>query len=247
MNPLYYAAIACVGLSVMIYLTLSYQRKIAARKKQDECARRINDIKASFKTTLDMFLMQRVIRPCHVDQIYAVVNNFFACHAINDRNTKALERLANRITITIVKEMNLSKTQEDTDWVKKKLLNFAVRLPTETPSLRQKLLPEQPEKPVARTDHHQVHLYPTQPTQYGLDASLRCLTGSVAPGSPQFGRVAWIISSFPSSIQSHVNVLATSGSQRINVGQCFSFAILEIARERARHVRVSKNKRRATL
>jgi hypothetical protein len=108
------------------------QRKLAAEqlKKQDEYARRINDIKASYKTTLELFSMQRVLRPVHVSKLYSIVNNYFVNQPITEENMKQLEKLANRVAITIAKEVNMSKNDSDTEWVKKKVLNFAILLPT---------------------------------------------------------------------------------------------------------------------
>jgi tryptophanase len=115
-------------MSIVYYV---YQRKLAVEnlKKQDVYARRINVTKASFKTTLELFAMQRIIPPVHVNKVYGIINNYFVDQPITEENMRKLERLANRIAVSVAKEMNMAKSDEDTEWLKKKMLNFAILLP----------------------------------------------------------------------------------------------------------------------
>jgi hypothetical protein len=124
----YVVLTSLVTLGMMTFLIQAKNTK-AKIKKQDEHAKRISDIKRSFKTTLDLFSMQRIIRPMHVDNLYAIVNNYFVAHPVNEQNIKRLESLANRIAITIAQEVNMSNSEEETEWLKKKLLNFAILVP----------------------------------------------------------------------------------------------------------------------
>jgi hypothetical protein len=124
-----YIIIPAVAILSIICCVLNKQRSNALAKRQDEYARRISDIKLSYKTTLDLFSMQRVIRPMHVNNLYEIINNYFIDQPITEENTKRMENLANRIAITISKEVNMTKNDADTEWLKKKLLNFAVMLP----------------------------------------------------------------------------------------------------------------------
>lgn len=121
--------------SVLLAICLFGAYRLRARaqlKKQDRIAKKINDTKAAFKATLEMFSMQRIIRPVHVKNFYGIVNNYFVNQEINEENAKNLEKLANRIAITISKEANLTKSDADIEWLQKKLLNFALMLPAQT-------------------------------------------------------------------------------------------------------------------
>ena len=124
-----YIIIPAVAVLSIICCVLNKQRSNALAKRQDEYARRITNIKMSYKTTLDLFSMQRVIRPMHVNNLYEIINNYFIDQHITEENTKKMESLANRIAVTISKEVNMTKNDADTEWLKKKLLNFAVLLP----------------------------------------------------------------------------------------------------------------------
>ncbi len=101
-------------------------------RKQDEIAKRITDIKTAYKATLEMFVMQRIIRPAHVENYYAIIDNYFVNQEITEENARQMERLANRIAITITKQVNISNSKGDTEWLKKKLLNVALMLPNRT-------------------------------------------------------------------------------------------------------------------
>ena len=120
---------------VVFFISYSVvQKKQAAQqlKKQQEYDKRIKTIKASFRSTLELFSMQRIIRPTHVSKMYNIVNNYFVGQQVNEQSMRNLEKLANCLAMTIAKEVNMSKTDEDTEWVKKKLLNFAILLPTQS-------------------------------------------------------------------------------------------------------------------
>ena len=128
-NYMLYILIPSVIMMSAIYY--AHQRKLIAEnlRKQDAYAHQINDIKSSFKATLELFAMQRIIRPMHVSKIYNIVNNYFVDQPITKENVHKLERLANRISVTISKEVNMSKSDEDTQWLQKKMLNFSLLLP----------------------------------------------------------------------------------------------------------------------
>jgi hypothetical protein len=122
---------ATIVLSASLY-ALHHLRMKEKMRKQDEIAKKVRDVKAAYRTTLEMFSMQRVIRPAHVSNYYDIIDNYFVNQPLTEENADKMERLANRIAITISKEINLASDKSDTEWLKKKLLNFAVMLPSRT-------------------------------------------------------------------------------------------------------------------
>lgn len=129
---LMYIMMPAATLLVALFLLMKERQRRDLLKRQDVCAKRINNIKESFKTTLELFSMQRVIRPQHVKALCNIVDNYFVDQPINERNTRALEALANHISMTIAREVNMAKSNADTEWVKRKLLNFSLMLPEQT-------------------------------------------------------------------------------------------------------------------
>lgn len=124
------AVLITASLSLLVcYGLLQYKHKQEQAKLQAQYADRINSIKASYKTTLELYAVQRVIRPASIKQFYAIVNNFFVDQPVNDLNVNKLETLASAIAITIAREFNLTRNEEDIEWLQKKLLNFAIKLP----------------------------------------------------------------------------------------------------------------------
>lgn len=129
---LMYIMMPAVTIFVVLTVLLKQRQHKERLRREDECAKRITNIKESFRTTLELFSHQRVLRPNHVEPIYNIVNNFFNDQPINEKNTKRLENLANDISMTIAREINLSRNNTDMEWIKKKLLNFALKLPNKS-------------------------------------------------------------------------------------------------------------------
>ena len=161
MNPLYYAIAATVCLCALIYSALHYQRKAAERKKQDECARKVNDIKAAFKATLELFTMQRLMRPGHVKQVYGVVNNYFLYQPITEeKHQKA----------GVFGQSHHHHHCQRNQYVQKpgrhRMGQTQIGQLRHPPAKRcqevqQKLLHHRHQTSGARPDHQQIHLYPT--------------------------------------------------------------------------------------
>ncbi|MFT4928320.1 MAG: hypothetical protein ACI8WB_004439 [Phenylobacterium sp.] len=116
-------------LLLSFYAVLQRKHQQEQRKRQAQYADRINNIKSAYKTTLELYSAQRVIRPSSINQFYNIINNFFVDQPVNEHNVNKLETLANAIAITIAREFNLTRSDEDIEWLKKKLLNFAIKLP----------------------------------------------------------------------------------------------------------------------
>ena len=129
---------------VAAYAFLQKKHNEEQQAVYDQYATRVSDIKSVFKTTLELYAIQRVIRPASVKQFYAIANNFFVNQPVNEQNVLKLETLTNAISITIAREFNQTKSEEDIEWLKKKLLNFAFKLPANgkgyTPSFYQRKL-----------------------------------------------------------------------------------------------------------
>lgn len=130
MDILQYIIIPTIIVSTMIFVSAQKRTESQKLKQQDMFAKRINDIKTSYRATLELFAMQRIIRPTHVNTLYSVINNYFVDQPITEQSTRDMENLAKRIAVTIAREMNTIKSDADTQWLQKKLLNFAVRIPT---------------------------------------------------------------------------------------------------------------------
>ena len=126
---LMYIMMPASTLLVVLYLLMKERQRRDLLKRQDVCAKRITNIKESFRTTLELFSMQRIIRPQHVKAMCNIVDNYFVDQPINEKNTRELETLANSISMTIAREVNMTKSDADTEWVKRKLLNFSLMLP----------------------------------------------------------------------------------------------------------------------
>jgi hypothetical protein len=125
-------------LSVLVIasIALFFSYWLLQKKHQQEQSRlhkeyitRINKIKASYKSTLELYSLQRVIRPASVRQFYAIIDNYFVHQPVNEQSICQLENMANAITITVAREFNQTRNSEDTEWLKKKLLHFAIKLP----------------------------------------------------------------------------------------------------------------------
>lgn len=129
---LMYIMIPAATLLIALFLLTKERQRRDLLKRQDVCAKRINNTKESFKTTLELFSIQRIIRPQHVKALCNIVDNYFIDQPINEKNTRELEALASRISMTIAREVNMTKSDADTEWVKKKLLNFSLMLPEQT-------------------------------------------------------------------------------------------------------------------
>ncbi|MFT5164717.1 MAG: DUF438 domain-containing protein [Alteromonadaceae bacterium] len=114
---------------VIAYSLFQKKHQQAQKKLQAQYGVRINNIKASFKSTMELYSLQRVIRPSNIKQLCAIVDNFFVDQSINEHNVRKLETLSTAIAITIAREFNLTKSDEDIEWLQKKLLNFTIKLP----------------------------------------------------------------------------------------------------------------------
>lgn len=127
---LMYIMMPAATLLAVLFILMKERQRLDLLKSQDVCAKRINSTKESFKATLELFSTQRIIRPQHVKALCNIVDNYFIDQPINERNTRELEALANRISMIIAREVNMTKSDTDTEWVKKKLLNFSLMLPS---------------------------------------------------------------------------------------------------------------------
>ena len=128
---LLYIMMPAISLLAILLVLMRERQRREFLKSQDNCAKRITNIRSSFKTTLELFAMQRIIRPKQVQALCSVIDNYFIDQPINEKNTRELETLANRISMTIAREVNMSKNDADTEWVKKKILNFSLMLPSD--------------------------------------------------------------------------------------------------------------------
>ena len=126
---LMYIMIPAATLLVALFFVMKERQRRDLLVRQDVCARRINNTKESFKTTLELFSSQRIIRPQNVRALCNIVDHYFIDQPINEKNTRELEALANHISMTIAREINMTKSNADTEWVKRKLLNFSLMLP----------------------------------------------------------------------------------------------------------------------
>lgn len=137
-----YIILPSIILLVAIAFYKTYQQRLQLKKQRHQNAQQFSLIQKSFRTTIELLCLQNIIRRKHVDPICNIVNHYFIDHTINEKNIKELENLANQIAMTIMREVNLIRNTIDTEWVRKKMVNFTLNLPNQTQQFNRKFYHE---------------------------------------------------------------------------------------------------------
>lgn len=129
MNIIFYIILCMIVLLVVVVGYKQYKLRVVHMKKKHQCITRYATLKQSFRTTIELFTVQNLVRRDHVESMCKIVDNYFVDQPLAEKQLEDLENLVNLIAITITREMNMSKNHLDVEWLKRKVIHFNLKLP----------------------------------------------------------------------------------------------------------------------